>query len=602
MDAEFLKILKQFDVISFDVFDTLLLRSFVKPVDVWRDIEGREGAKGFFDVRQKADRETYRIATERGGEHTIDEIYALMGGKWGGFKEKELEYERRSLVGNPEMIDVWNRAGELGKKRVIISDMYVDEPWLKEILRNNGIDGWDGFYLSSKVQKRKSTGELYKVMMCDFMRNSGNEVERENIRFLHFGDNEWSDVQKAEENGIVAVWRPRVSDRMKEEFSFLHEFLKSHSSVERGHVVAALTIGWNRYKHSRPSVTFWNKIGFVLGGVLGYSYMKWVISRCMAQGIDHLMFVGRDGYIWQKIAMTICPEIKSDYFYAPRTISVRVLGAVLNKDYVDVCKDRQAFAEECKSTEAEGCARQRYEEYLQGFKIDPKKTALVDGMSSQFSAQRLVESVVRSKLYTFYLMAYSQPNPGEAYILSRNCSIGFQGMSEFLFGSPEAPIVDIGEDGPIFKKEVDPFEKIRMSASEEICDGAIECVKVLRQFDVLIAPQDWLDFYDAYSTGISSDDLAQFEFARISTDVNHRDYRRLIEKGTVFGERWWTRGQRLKIFGHAIFRMRSFVKNGYRHNSLWLFGKIPLMRRVRQLYTYAEVARSKKPLKGKEFV
>ncbi len=212
-------------------------------------------------------------------------------------------------------------------------------------------------------------------------------------------------------------------------------------------------------------------------------------------------------------------------------------------------------------------------------------------MSSQFSAQRLVEKVVGNELFTFYLMAYSRPGPGEAYIQSNNCSICFQDLTEFLFGSPEAPIVDMGEDGPIFKKEVDPFEKIRMAVCDEICHGAVECASVLHKFDALVTPQDWVDYYDAYVTNVSTDDLANFDVARISTDVDHLKYKRVIVKGPAFSERWWTRGRRLKVLGRPIFRMRSFIDKGVRHDSLWLFGKIPIMRQVKRIYSFAEVSR-----------
>lgn len=591
MIDEISSLISAFDVISFDIFDTLLLRPLMKPQDIWCIVEEEYGAEGFEAARRKADAMTYAAATARGGEHTIDEVYVLMGAKWSSFKTKELDCERRFLAANPEMLNLWNLVGAMGKKRVIISDMYVDEEWLKAVLRDNGIDGWDGFYLSSKVQKRKSTGELYKSVLRDFQ---DYNVDRKGspVRFLHIGDNLLSDISKAEENGLVAVRYPKVAELVCDAFPYLCDFYKKSSAVNRSRIVGALAVGWHKYKCNKNVVTFWNKIGFMLGGVLAYSYVRWIIGRCKVLGIDHLMFVGRDGYIWQKIAREIAPEIKSDYFYAPRTISVRVLGADLNTEYADVCKDRRRFAEECNVVGEERNTRQRYEAYLKQFNIDPTKTALVDGMSSQFSAQRLVEDVIESKLHSFYLMAYSQPNSGEAYICSNNCGIGFQKFSEFLFGSPEAPIVDIGEDGPVFKKEIDPFEGIRMSACDEICNGTLECVRVLHKFDVLIGPQDWLDFYDAFATCLSAEDIANFEMARISTDVNHREYLRIVEKGPVFGVRWWTRGQRLKFLGRPIFRMRSFLKDGCRHNSLWLFGKIPILRRVRHLYSFAEVSRT----------
>ena len=587
MCKDLIEILSSFDVISFDVFDTLLLRPLMNPQDVWRIIEDEKGGRGFALARRKADAITYAAATVRGGEHTIDEVYSLMGAKWSSFKTKELDCERRFLVANPEMLNLWNLVGAMGKTRVIISDMYVDEEWLKAVLRDNGIDGWDGFYLSSKVQKRKSTGELYKLMLQDFQ--DCNAVGKGSpVRFLHIGDNQLSDVSKAEENGLVAVRYPKVAELVFDTFPYLCNFYKKSNAVNRSRIVGALAVGWHKYKCNKNEVTFWNKIGFMLGGVLAYSYVRWIIGRCKARGIDHLMFVGRDGYIWQKIASAICPEIKSDYFYAPRTISVRVLGADVGVSNENVYRDRRLFAEECGTIKRKEDARQCYEAYITQFKIDPERTALVDGMSSQFSAQRLVEDVVAGKLHTFYLMTYSKPQPGEAYIQSDNRTICFQPISEFLFGSPEAPIVDMGRDGPVFKENIDPFEKLRMSACDEICEGAVECAKVLNDFNVRVSPQNWMDYYDAYVTDIPEKDLASFEMARISTDVNHRRYSRVIRKGVAFGERMWTRGQKLKFFGISVFRMHSYIDEGMLIETLLLFGKLPLVKRKKRLYILAD--------------
>ena len=574
-----LKILSEFDVISFDIFDTLLLRTVINPQDVWRIMEHELGAKGFFKARRKADRETYQSATLRGGEHTIDEAYTLMGDKWKGFKEKELEYERRSLVGNPEMIEVWYRVGELGKKRVIVSDMYVEEDWLKTMLRQKGIDGWDGFYLSSKMQKRKSTGELYKMMKRDFGV----------AKYIHLGDNEWSDVEKAEENGIVAVRYPKLIDVAMEESPFLLKFLDGQSSLDSSRLVGALAIGWRKYRYEHPNFTFWNKIGFMLGGVLGYSYVGWIVARCNALGINHLMFVGRDGYIWQKIAAEIAPEVKSDYFYAPRTISVRVIGtnSINGHDYV--ARDRQRFADEYNVSSDTERAMADYSAYIARFNIDPNHTALVDGMSSQFSAQRLVEEVVGSKVFAFYLMAYSRPITGEGYIQSEGCSIRWQRLSEYLFSAPEAPVVDMTREGPVFKKDVDAFEKFRMSVYDEIVAAAVECARALHSSNVKISQKAWENYYDLYAGTIDDRDLSRFELARIATDVNHIQYYRILQRGSINSVRWWTRGQSLKILGRPVFRMRGLLKDGVSHKSLWLFGIVPIWRKVKRLYYYAEM-------------
>ena len=72
-------LLSHMDVVSFDVFDTLVFRSYLTQEDLWRDLGRREFGEGkesaFLKARVKADRLTYRIATAIGGEHTLHGTY-----------------------------------------------------------------------------------------------------------------------------------------------------------------------------------------------------------------------------------------------------------------------------------------------------------------------------------------------------------------------------------------------------------------------------------------------------------------------------------------------------------------------------------------------
>ena len=128
-----LNLLSDFDVISFDVFDTLLLRPYLTQEDLWLDLGRRElGEKGgaaFLKARITADKKTYVEATKRGGEHTLEEAYRLMPKRYVSLMEREERSQRECLVANPEMQEVWKRTGELGKKRIIVSDMDLNEAW-----------------------------------------------------------------------------------------------------------------------------------------------------------------------------------------------------------------------------------------------------------------------------------------------------------------------------------------------------------------------------------------------------------------------------------------------------------------------------------------
>ena len=135
MIDEISSLISAFDVISFDIFDTLLLRPLPDPQDVWRMVKETSGAKGFAEARRTADARTYAAATKCGGETTLDEAYALIPA-WACMKDKELACEDQLLVPNPEVVALWRKAGELGKKRVIVSDMYLPAVFVKKLLRD----------------------------------------------------------------------------------------------------------------------------------------------------------------------------------------------------------------------------------------------------------------------------------------------------------------------------------------------------------------------------------------------------------------------------------------------------------------------------------
>ena len=145
------------------------------------------------------------------------------------------------------------------------------------------------------------------------------------------------------------------------------------------------------------------------------------------------------------------------------------------------------------------------------------------------------------------------------------------------------------KDGPVFKKDVDPFEKFRMSICDEIAAAAVDGAKALHSSRIVVRPQDWENFYDLYTANIGDADLARFELARISLDVNHAGCLRIQNREPVAAVRWWTHGRRLKIFGRPVFRVRGFIKNGVSYKTLWLFGMFPIWRKVQRLYHYAKI-------------
>ena len=77
----------------------------------------------------------------------------------------EKEVEINVCVRNNNIInDYYAKASSLGKKIIITSDMYLDEETIIKILKKNNIKYYK-LYLSSKYNKRKSSGTLFDYIL-----------------------------------------------------------------------------------------------------------------------------------------------------------------------------------------------------------------------------------------------------------------------------------------------------------------------------------------------------------------------------------------------------------------------------------------------------
>lgn len=525
-----------FELISFDVFDTLLLRPFARPTDLFRKLEHDTGANGFAEARIAAEKRANRRARQKGlTEARFDEIYAEIP-KWAAMKEKELEAERQCLVANPEVVAVWNAAKAMGKKVVIASDMYLPAPFLKDVLTSNGIDGWDGFYLSNECQAQKWSGALYDLVLKDF----GLPPEK----VLHIGDNNHSDVLSANQRGIVAYGYQKVIDRFFAECPFAKSFSRAG---ENDFLCGALSLGWHLYKFNHPGWTYWNRLGFLFAGVLGFAYMSMVGEDARCRGMDRLLFVMRDGYVLERIFKVLFPDLRTDLIWGSRAQAVlatrymgrTAIGIDARRKYILKClRDRLGVSlSDCEESEylqtgklprhADSALDQAGREvanevkaYVEQFQIDPVHTAIVDGTSTHFTMQRFFGSMVGRDLFTYYLFTNLPVENG----LTMTCAdwdLRYLRFAEFLFGSPHPPLEGIRAGKTVFAEEVHVFERFKMQHSEEIAAGAADCAAVLKRFGVGVSHSLWMDWNDAFMDNQSPEDCEHMALARDSIAIDH---------------------------------------------------------------------------------
>ena len=85
-------------VVSFDLFDTLVLRPFLKPTDLFNLLGQIQSRNDFCDFRTKAES---KARSSIGTEVTLDEIYSFMPKDLIFFKDLECQFEIDLCFINP---------------------------------------------------------------------------------------------------------------------------------------------------------------------------------------------------------------------------------------------------------------------------------------------------------------------------------------------------------------------------------------------------------------------------------------------------------------------------------------------------------------------
>lgn len=183
--------LEKYDVISFDVFDTLLLRRTPAPTDVFLLVEKETSCPGFTRKRQLAESNARLFKCRETGsrEVTLQEIYETPPlNNIADIHQQmlaELQAEHRVCYANEELNLLVKELAQAGKQVIAVSDMYLPKTEIHELLRKNGYPEIKQLYVSCEYGISKSDGKLFDVVKEKLGRQK---------TICHIGDNFYSDV------------------------------------------------------------------------------------------------------------------------------------------------------------------------------------------------------------------------------------------------------------------------------------------------------------------------------------------------------------------------------------------------------------------------
>ncbi len=286
------------DVISFDIFDTLVVRHAAHPTDVFlhfaKHAVFRELAltpEILSRARQDAERTARRLgfAQHASMEVTLTEIHAVLAADLGWPASRvaamvgaEREIEQSLCRAHPALRSWFVRAQVDGKQVWCISDTYHEATFLRELLEHCGYDLTHVRVLSSADARcSKADGKLFSRVL--------GETKTTPSSVLHIGDHPSADADVPNRLGLVTVLHPWAAARHTDRPSTAPD-----DSVALGlAMIGART-------HEPPS-PFWWRFGYAVAGPMLTGFALWLHKRFLADGIDRAYFLLRDGEIIEEV-------------------------------------------------------------------------------------------------------------------------------------------------------------------------------------------------------------------------------------------------------------------------------------------------------------
>lgn len=306
LNAELKALIDAVQVVSFDVFDTLLLRHQFVPADVFDDIPSTGGGAPFRLRRILAERAT-RWRYPRQPDISVRQIYELLPS---ATPEAEIAAEKRATYRNPELWAVFQYARTAGKRLIAVSDMYLPAATIADLLANAGFSGLEEIFVSNEIGHTKHSGALF-LWISEKMGVPGES-------FLHIGDNEQADYRQAIASGWRAYHVPSPTAR------FLHRN-PIHPKVlaallRRKTTSHSLLLGLMRDHLAKSPDDYWYVLGFATVGPIANAFVQWVAARAHSLDVECLHFLARDGCLPEMIFRLRYPDRASRYTLASRRL------------------------------------------------------------------------------------------------------------------------------------------------------------------------------------------------------------------------------------------------------------------------------------------
>lgn len=314
---------REYDVISIDLFDTLIMRQTLFPTDIFEMVDCRLKDKGivikdFSKRRLESEKYLARFTAP-----TLTEIYSHMKSTYSiteivpeELAELEWAIDYDLLVPRQEMCDLMEEVHSQGKEIYIVSDTFYTKGQLTKLLEKCKAGFYTDIFASCEYETAK-TGDLFakvKEQICE-------------KKCLHIGDDMVADVESAGRHGIAAcriysgidlleavgylgLWDSirGLANRVKIGI-FVSKIFNSPFQFEKGEWKIAIQSAYD--------------LGYLLFAPAISDFVIWFEEQIEQYDLLNIWFCARDGYLIKKMYDELHGDTESTYFLTSRTAAIR---------------------------------------------------------------------------------------------------------------------------------------------------------------------------------------------------------------------------------------------------------------------------------------
>lgn len=317
------RLVNENEVISIDLFDTLVMRQTLFPTDIFEMIDCRLRERGIAidDFgRKRLESEKY---LSKFTAPTLVEIYSYMRDTYSmseitpdELAQIEWSIDYNLVIPRQEMCDFMSEICNQGKEIYIVSDTYYTQEQLEKLLNKCGITFYTDIFASCEYKTGK-TGRLFEIVKD---RISGESC-------LHIGDDTVTDIESAEKHGISSC-HIYSGIELLEQAGYLRLWDNIEQLADRIKVGMFVSKLFNspfqfETKERRISVKNAYDIGYIFFAPMISDFVIWFEEQVKQYDLQNIWFCARDGYLIKKLYDQLTGDTSSLYFLTSRTAAIR---------------------------------------------------------------------------------------------------------------------------------------------------------------------------------------------------------------------------------------------------------------------------------------